>query len=97
METDRISVRRGNPPICISIGRVTSFSTSGGDMPPAVASTCTCTLVTSGKASMGICFTASMPKPSEDECRQNDQHALANGEIEDRVDHGVSLPRPFRL
>ena len=64
LETERICSSRGNPPIWISMGRVMSFSTSGGDMPPALAMTCTCTLVTSGKASMGICLTASTPKPA---------------------------------
>src|SRR5882757_1155547 len=53
-DTERTSTRRGSPPISISIGRVMSFSTSSGDMPPAFARICTCTVVTSGKASIGM-------------------------------------------
>jgi hypothetical protein len=33
----------------------------------------------------------------KDEGCQYDQHALANREIEDRVNHGVSLRRPVRF
>jgi len=48
---ERISVRPGKPVMAISSGTVMNRSTSSGERPNASVAICTCTFVTSGKAS----------------------------------------------
>ena len=48
---ERISTRPGKPVMLSSIGIVTKRSTSSGERPGASLAICTCTFVTSGKAS----------------------------------------------
>src|SRR5512140_1002280 len=62
LETERTWSSRGRPRMAVSTGKVTNRSTSGGDMPGDVDSTSTWTLVTSGKASMGMRRTDQAPK-----------------------------------
>lgn len=52
-DTLRTSFSRGNPLITVSTGKVMNCSTSRGPSAGALVSTCTCTVVTSGTASMG--------------------------------------------
>src|SRR5215212_4890440 len=52
-EKERVSSRPGMPASTVSIGKVTCFSTSIGVSAGAMALTWTCTLVTSGTASIG--------------------------------------------
>ena len=62
---ERISVKPGNPVIPSSIGIVINRSTSSGERPGASAATCTCTLVTSGKASTDSRLVANKPAMSK--------------------------------
>src|SRR5512136_694473 len=64
LETDRTCSSRGSPRIAISTGNVTNRSTSGGDIPGDVDRTSTWMLVTSGKASIGMCRVAQTPRPT---------------------------------
>ena len=60
-EVERTNCRCGNPSIDVSIGKVTSCSTSTGDIPGACADTTTWLFVRSGKASTGRLSMARMP------------------------------------
>jgi len=53
-ETERTRVTPGMPLSAVSIGTVTSCSTSSGAMPPASVSTVTCGLFRSGNTSTGM-------------------------------------------
>ena len=53
LESDRSSTISGSPAISLSIGKVTSFSTSSGANAGTPVLICTCGLVISGTASMG--------------------------------------------
>src|SRR5688572_2800466 len=55
LDVERTSVVLGMPAMARSTGTVTYCSTSAGDSAGADVMTCTCTLVTSGTASMGSC------------------------------------------
>ena len=60
--SERMSVRPGSPVMAISSGTVMNRSTSSGDRPVASVAICTCTLVTSGKASSESFCIARRPK-----------------------------------
>src|SRR4051794_14213517 len=60
-ETDRSSTRFGMPLSAISIGNVTDRSTSTGESPGASVRAETCTVETSGTASIGSSRTANAP------------------------------------
>src|SRR5512135_1037313 len=64
LDTDRTCSSRGSPRMAISTGKVTNRSTSGGDIPGDVDRTSTWILVTSGKASIGMCAVAQTPRPT---------------------------------
>src|SRR3990167_6789344 len=61
--SERISSSPGRPVIAISSGTVTKRSISSGERPGASVAICTCTLVTSGKASTDSFIAARTPKP----------------------------------
>src|SRR5688572_15678014 len=61
LDSERTSSTRGIPAMARSTGTVTYCSTSTGDSAGEVVITCTCTVVTSGTASMGRAMAARMP------------------------------------
>ena len=66
-ESERTCVTFGSPFMTRSIGAVTYCSTSTGPSAGAFVSTCTCTLVTSGTASIGnsrAAYTPTAPRHS---------------------------------
>jgi hypothetical protein len=60
-DVERTSVVLGMPAMARSTGTVTYCSTSAGESAGAEVMICTCTLVTSGTASMGSCKAARTP------------------------------------
>src|SRR3990172_3893890 len=64
LETERASSRPGRPLMASSTGVVMNRSTSSGPRAGALVRTCTCTLVTSGTASMGRVRIAARPPPA---------------------------------
>ena len=60
-ETDRTRLTPGMPFIVVSIGKVTSCSTSSGAMPPASVSRVMLGLFRSGKTSTGVPRSTSAP------------------------------------
>ena len=63
-DTLRISTLLGRPLSAFSTGTVTARSTSTGESPPHFVSTSTCTLETSGRASIGSARAAKNPSTS---------------------------------
>jgi hypothetical protein len=61
LEVDRTSIRSGRPLMACSTGVVMNFSTSSGPRAGDDVKTWTCTLVTSGTASMGSLAIATRP------------------------------------
>src|SRR5688572_14005017 len=61
LDSERTSSTRGIPAMARSTGTVTYCSISTGDSAGEVVITCTCTLVTSGTASMGRVMAARIP------------------------------------
>ncbi len=82
LESERSSTMSGRPAISLSMGKVTSFSTSSGASAGTAVLICTCGLVMSGTASMGSRSIAQMPTPIENERGEQHGHALPHDEIE---------------
>src|SRR5688572_22117757 len=61
LDSERTSSTRGIPAMARSTGTVTYCSISTGERAGEVVITCTCTVVTSGTASMGRAMAARMP------------------------------------
>src|SRR5467141_797909 len=61
LDVERSSVSAGMPPSTRSTGAVTYCSTSSGESADTAVMTCTCTVVTSGTASMGRLRAARIP------------------------------------
>ena len=74
LEEERSCARPGRPRSEFSTWQVTSFSTSNGDFPGATETISTCTLVTSGNASMGSVRSAANPTQAAIKAAESTSH-----------------------
>ncbi len=93
---ERISTSPGRPVIAISTGTVISRSTSSGLRPTATVATCTCMLVTSGKASTERFFAAKCRR-AQGKRDHHHQQALPEHRADDCGKHGLLQFRELAL
>ena len=98
LETERISSSRGSPEIPHSSGRVTSFSTSRWRHPAGRREHLHLHVGHIGKGVDRNLPEREDAEAGDDDRAENDQHALADGEFENRIDHRYSSPaRPLSI